>query len=712
MARRNNGTPRFWRVHKPKVYARTSSTWTTRARHRKQDPIFNLQGLATTPDDYHKPKGSSPYLSNIRIWGQQEEGQRAQVMSRKGARLVNALGESFLDRDPADANTYLGVWEGRAVEYELTHNDSLTGISLHIKNPENMVGALEVTVRHPDTKQELANAVLVTDKIPDNKFTNYRLHMIDAVSETKVLVRLRVIDSLAEGETDPKQLHILAQAEGEHLVADYDTPNTDESMEEVPYVWREAALVPLTGTMISDWEILKTPSEFRTAGKRHIAVPVRHDGTVEIFGINLTSEISYLITSLVSSKAETVRFAQAEGYLYYVDGVSPLRRINLTTMKAEDATPDASEIEIDGVDPESLTAKEGASLIHYLNNRLFLSGFQDDPNLVINSLIDSVKPRFQQYNDRFYSPDQSPQLSTDSPITALSDINDYLAVFRTDGKSLYDYGSAVSALEARQTTPEGAQLGCENQECVVKANNNLYFYNRQIGLIRFGGNVDRVLSSDIDNLFARIVNPQNVALTWDNTTKAIRIYCSFDKESNDRCLYYYAPLEGRLPWYMDTHTPVKVAIRATDQRAVYGFHSSAASIMEVDAQDTDFDSYIIMEYHTQYRIGDTEDPSGWAIIRRLHLHELVGNRHSTYLALDPDHQDRPVVWRRLIEPNNTDNNSPDAIFEATASPGISVISITMLLQCRMYQIRFKQFCYRDNGRTLGAEIEYDDRPAL
>lgn len=710
MARRSVGSPKFWQKY-PYVTARTSSTWTTRYYHRKIDPIFQLSGLATTPDDYHKPTGSSPYLSNIRVWGQQEEQQRAQVMSRKGARLIQHLGEHILDRDPKDADTYLGIWEGRAIEYALTHNDNLTGISLFVKNPDRIMGALEVTIRHPDTQAELANAVLVTDDIPDNEFKLYNLHMINTVAPTEVLVRLRVIDSVVEGET-PGQLQVLSLADGSHQVADYELPNRDSSLEEVPYDWRDSNLVPLTGTMTSSWQILNSPTEFRSGGNRHLAIPISHDGTVEIFGIDLSTEIDYLITSLVSSDAKAVRFAQAEGYLYYVDGVSPLRRINLTTMVAEDAIPNASDITVSGVDPTTLTAKEGASLIHFLNNRLFLSGFKDDPNLVITSLIDATKPRFDQYNDKFYSPDQSPELSTGSPITALSDISDYLVVLRGDGKSLYDYGAAASAVDSRQTTPYGADLGCESQECVTKANNSIYFYNRKNGLVRFSGSTDKILSSDISNLFASIKNPEGVSLVWDEPSLSVRIYCSMSGDTNDTCLYYYSPLEGRLPWYMDLNTPVKVAVSATDQRTIYGFHSLNGSVMEVDSQDTDYDSYIVMEYHTQYRLGATAEPSGYQIIRRLHLHELSGDRHSTYVAIDADHKDKPVVWRRFINPDTSDTPNPDAVFQETAQPGISVISVPMLFKCRLYQVRFKRYCYRNVGSVLGAEIEYDDQKPL
>lgn len=708
--------PRHWEKH-ASVYARTTDTWTTRYYNRKQDPIFNLLGLSTAPDDFHKPEGSSPYLTNIRHMGEREEEQRAQSMSRKGAELVVALGEDIFDRNPDEANTYLSLFEGRAIEWELTHSRKLTGISLHLQNFDKVVGALEITVRHPDTKQELANAVLITDDISENRFTNYRLRFIQDVPQTRVLIRARIIDSLTDEEREsgeqPKSLRILAIAGGEHQRADYRLPNVNDALEEEPYTWETVPLLPLAGTMVNDWEILKRPEEFRTAGVRHLAVPVRHDGIVEIWGVNLETKVPYVITSLVNSSAQSVRFAQAEGFLYYVDG-ERLKRINLTTMEAEVVVPKAEDITVPGVNPGQLTAKEGATLIHYFKNRIYLSGFKDDPNFVQVSLIDSVKPRFDQFNDGFYSPDQSPELSTDSPITAMADINDYVVIFRTDGLSAYDYGSGTSASDSRQVTPEGAQLGVENPECVTKANNNLYFYNKKVGLVRFAGSVNRTLGSDIENLISKIKNHDNVSVAWDDAAKAVRIYCSFDGEQNDRCIYYYSELEGRLPFYMDTNTPVSTAVQATDQDVLYGFHSGVANVMIIDSPNkyTDYDSYIVMEQHTQYRVPPTSDVSGTTYIRRLHLHELAGKRHSVYIALDVDHKDRPIVWRRFIDVPEEDAPNPDAVFQQTAEPGKVVISIPMYVACNMYQVRFKRYCYRDSGEILGVGIEYGDRKPI
>jgi hypothetical protein len=339
-----------------------------------------------------------------------------------------------------------------------------------------------------------------------------------------------------------------------------------------------------------------------------------------------------------------------------------------------------------------------------------LSGYKDDPTLVLMSLIDDIKPRFTQFNDRFYSPDQSPEASAGSPVTALASQSDYLIIFRIDGTSMYDRGGSTILEDASQVTPEGAGLGVLNQEAVCQGNNNIYFYNPIEGVQRFGGSVNRTVSGDIENLLSRIQNKDKVFMIYQN--QRVRMYFSFDGVVPDSCLYYYAELEGQLPWYMDVNTPISSAVASKDDKTIYAVHSQVPSTMEVDAAFTDFDSYIVLEYHTQYRIPPTSDPSGYTILKRLHLHEIVDTTHSVFIGLDIDHQDTPIVWRRFVEAISNEVPNPDAVFQHTAEPGTSVIDIMMYVRCRNYQVRLKRYCYKDQGEVLGVQMEYGNKEAI
>lgn len=725
MARYKRGSPRQFEKT-PGLYARTSDTYTTRYYQRKGDKLFNLLGLDTAHDDYHKREGSSPYLTNVRFMGEREGDQRAQVMSRKGAKHIDTIGESTIVPNEQSAQAYLELFEGKAIQWELNHNRRLSGINLHLFNVDQVSGFVKVTVRNIDTQAELSNAVIDLSKVNTRRYDNYRVRFMNTVRDSRVLLRLEILDDVLETEDrtesrERRSIRILTEYSGTHDSAEYSLPNVDSSLREVKFEFNTAPTRPVTGTTLNDWQPMVRSEDVMIGGQLHVIFPVRHDGIVELFKTNLVTGQTSSVTTLVDPRSKAVRFDQAEGFLYYVDEYSPLRRISLTTLVVELVIPKREELQqttiVGNNETEKaasaaklikqLTAKEGASLIMFMQNRLYLSGFKDDPNLVIYSLIDDVKPRFEQYNDRLYSPDQSPELSAGSPITALSQTSNVLVIFRIDAISLYTPGLGIE-LNATQATPEGAALGVLNQEAVCSGKNNVYFYNPIEGLMRFAGSLNRVVSADIENMFKRIAHPENIFMLYQN--KRVRMYFSFTETTNDSCFYYYTELEGSLPWYLDVNTPVSSAIASKRSEGIIAIHSQVPSIMDVDSQFTDFDSYIVMEYHTQYET--PADIDGWLFVRRVHVHELANSTHSMYIALDIDHTDKPITYRRVIERTVQPEYNPDAVFQNTAEDGVQIVSLHMYVRCRSFQVRIKRYCYKDTAEFLGVSVEYGDKAAL
>lgn len=675
---------------------------------------MTLRGLSTSPDNFSKPEGSSPYLRNARYMGEREENQRAQAMSRGGATFRSTIGEDVVQRDESTGQTYLTIYEGRAFEYSLLHNKRLTGIFLHLFNLDEATGYLKISVRNAETKAEITNAVIDTAKISTTQYSEHYVRFIRSVLETRVLIRIEVLDdvdtSIMLSKPTKRGIRILSRVDNDHEYADYELPNTNSFLKEVEYDFKPGRGAPLTGLTINDWEPMLRSEEFKSGGKRYIIFPVRRDGIVELYREEQEGKGISFVTSLVSNKCNKVRFAQAEGYLYYVDdsGESPFRRINLTTMVAEDVVPKQAEITTPGVTPASLTAKKGATLIHYLDNRIYLSGFKDDPNLVIVSMIDEVKPRFEQFNDRFYSPDQSPELSATNPITALWSMSNYLIVWRLADLSLHTAGNGFEVGDTTQVTPEGAALGVLNQEAVCGGKNNVYFYNPIEGMCRFAGSLNRNVSVDIDNLLRRIKHPESIFMLYQN--KRVHMFFSFDEVKPDSRFYYYTELEGKLPWYLDKNTPVSSAVAAKDSAAIYAVHSEVATTMTLDDGPTDFDSYIELEYNTQYRT--PANVNGWLYVRRIHVHEIANSTHNVYIGLDLDNQDNPSTWRKYVSAEVDKVLNPDAIFPHSAEPGNKVISISCYAKCRSYQVRVKRFCYKDVGEIMAISVEYDDKEAI
>jgi len=717
MARRRTSSPKFWEKYK-NVYAKTADTWTTRYYTRKSDPQFNLLGLDTASDDFHKKDGSSPYLSNVRYMGEREPNQRAQVMSRKGAEFMSTLGEDVFERPSSLGKSYIEVYEGKAIEWELLHNKLLTGISIYLQNLDGTNGYVKITIRDYASRNELANAIIDCSTI--SKLNEYSLHtirFINTVRSTRVRVRAEIVDDLTEDELESprnqrRAIRIRSNDDDNHEYSLYEIPNNDEALKEIPYSWTLSPNVPLTGVMVNDWRPMPRNHPFTAQKKRWMAFPVATSGAVVLYKTDLETGDTTELSTMVDSRAQAVRFVQAEGYLYYVDGYSPLRRVNLTTWAVQDVVPLVSEITLPNVTPASLTAKAGASLIWFLNNRIYLSGFADDPNLVSQSLIDDVKPRFEQYDasGKFYSPDQSPEASAASPITALCDINNYLVIFRVDGISMYDRGGSTILEDTTQVTPEGSKLGVLNQEAVTQSKGNIYFFNPIEGVCRFGGTTYKVISDDVSNLIDRIPNKEKVFMFYFNGR--LRLYCSFTEGDNDRCLYYYQQLEGRLPWYQDTKTPVSSAFGDDKTGKIYGIHSETTTTMRIDEAFKDFDSYIEMEYHTNYRVPPTSVPEGDTIIRRLYVHEIADSSHSIFIGLDIDHRDDPTVWRKFASAIDRPTDNPDAVFQHTAEDGVKPHAIHCLIRATMYQVRLKRYCYKDSAEILGISTQYGDRAPI
>lgn len=88
-----------------------------------------------------------------------------------------------------------------------------------------------------------------------------------------------------------------------------------------------------------------------------------------------------------------------------------------------------------------------ASLIMFNNNRLYLAGFRNDPNLVQMSAIDADGPNYTQFPYRFYAPNRSPYDTSLNPITALTEVaNDQIMISLKNGFTLYQtYGTSKSS---------------------------------------------------------------------------------------------------------------------------------------------------------------------------------------------------------------------------------------------------------------------------
>jgi hypothetical protein len=137
----------------------------------------------------------------------------------------------------------------------------------------------------------------------------------------------------------------------------------------------------------------------------------------------------------------------------------------------------------------------GASLIMFHNNRLYLAGFRNDPNLVQVSAIDAEGPNFTQFPYRFYAPNRSPYDTSLNPITALTEVaNDQIMISLKNGFTIYQTysGTKSTGLEDYMPSQVGVftdSAGVQSQGDITNYKGIVYSFDEKEGLRRFTGSL-------------------------------------------------------------------------------------------------------------------------------------------------------------------------------------------------------------------------------
>lgn len=707
-----------WQRLYPDVYTRTTKTWQTRTGRRNYEfsTFSNLLGLNTAFDDIHKSDGDSPYLRNVRYMGEKQDIQRAQVTSRNGAKL---LGIKSYNTIPAPkAEYFIDMWEGRALEFDLPKkNTLLIGGSIELKNIESAKGRLRIFLR-PSGEREICDANIPLEEINNTKYDKRVFRFINPINlKNGATLRLEIEGDMAPddcGDLDnPHKIRIRASGSGTHRQADFTRPNTEECMRETAYEWtEEPSIICFEQHTCDEVPMLKGTQVCTDEGK-FLVFPIKNSDGITLWRFNVeTQEYSQIDTTdaPVDSRATAVRFAQGLGKLYFVDGYSALQRIDLSTWKSEIAIADPNNIDVEGVTPEDLQAQKGASLIIRIRQRIFLSGFAEDPNFVQYSILNSLTGdpdnpsenagvQYDQFSDIswFYSPDKSPKDSVCGPITALEQFEDNLIIFRRDGSSVYQIGSEFSA--PAQADTFAYNIGVERQEDVCNMNGNLYLYNKSEGFRRFSGAEATFQSAKIDNELRKI--PTDSPRFMIGHANKVRMYCDLaNRGYADHAFLFMTILAQSSPWYCDDNVPVCWAVGDQTSDTIYAMHANYPAIYIVDSPDTyaDFDSSVDMEYHTPYK--SPGSMNGWTLLRRTILRIVASGTNAWYIGLDFDHRDRPAVWRKYVQYQEDEDIPTEAIFDANEQVGTKVINLMVRAKVRDYQVRIKVSTFNDPAMLM------------
>lgn len=817
MARRvSYPNKKFWQ--RPEgAYARSDS-WSTRYYHRKTGGtiIATMSGLNVTDSDYTKKLGESPYLVNSRLNGTKETRARAQSMSRPGQRFLGMPVDSEVkhERPKSDGLNWYPVKEFQSIKYYIEDPARITSLGFYLRRvkttPSNAY--FLAIIRKPDTGIELCRAFYpVRDLTENEELLWFRLIR---TLKGKMIIELTLIDDLnSSGASIDSGVEVLFTGENNHEFADHGVPNLDKALREKPYVYEPGVGQPLTSYKTTTWETFPVWIQngyFTAEKKRWVPVGViDNNGNKRIFKYpyletisdgsahqRVTSDVVEMIPAAkINQNATQVRMTQAGDGLYFVDGYSALQRVRLKTWVVENAVPTSTDLfgfvantyyyknsvifqsgqvwrakadfqagasfntgDWTSSSLGQYAAWPAASLIYFLNNRIFLAGFyretvgnppegpQSDPTLVIMSSIDSVAPKYDFFNktiEFFHTPDKANAAVATSPITAFADLNDNLIVYRADALGFISVPSGIEFGQFSQSTPEGAGYGVLRQEHVTQGRNNVYFFNPTEGVMRLGGSISTVVSKPVDALLQRIVNPEKVYVQLHKD--AFRLYYHESGETNDSCLYNYASYAiHKSYWYRDSNTPIAYMNSDNGYDVEIGVGSEYPCVVEAEVFNdpktifyyppseidpeteepypvepveltvyggSDFGCSIVYEYHTNYL--STPSKVNSIIVRRLHVSSMQDFNASIFIGLDVDHKDNPIVFRRFIQYNAPDTTDATDIFEDTEDRGPAFVSARILTDdVRLAQLRVKQFCYESQAAILQIGLEYGESSNL
>ena len=370
----------------------------------------------------------------------------------------------------------------------------------------------------------------------------------------------------------------------------------------------------------------------------------------------------------------------------------------------------------------------GAKLIMFHNNRLFLSGFRNDPNLVQVSAIEAEGPNFTQFPYRFYTPNRSPYDTSLNPITSLTEYaSDQIMISMKNGFSIYStYSSSKSGgLEdymPSQVSTFMDSAGVASQGDIVNYKGVIYSYDEKEGLRRFTGALwqDVPAAQPVSSHYDRVdmTKPRKM---WGFSNKLYYNY--YDKvDGKAKCLIWDQQMNYQsYPMFMDQDIPF-CDIRSDESEVLIGLHADYPAIIQHYAEDTwrRLDSPIVFERWTKFLSlpGNAAD----IIVNRVHVKVLANATRWWWIGITGDRQvfnqerGRDIVYRQPLWRNKIITEPPETAFPVQDVYGEDATYRLSIMDLRLeresVQVKVKAKTMRNQASLLSVLIEVQPRQYL
>lgn len=774
-------------------------------------------GLDTTSDDINSSPYSSPFYINGRYNSDNLTTQRANSASVQGTKrllipeeYIERLGEYTVDY----METSIKMWQGKQLRFKRGYRDNTIGNTLIIKNTCGCTGILSIFFSATQDGEPLYETAIDLCEVSTDKFEVREVYSMipfsrDANPRKEMYVRMEIWDEVGNRESaNPfntgRYIEIGADGFGTHESAIYELGDKNMPVEET-IEWTKHPSQPVMGLIATEWHSIPVNSSnddklgavVSYKGREYYIFAIQNDTTTQVLVYDRATNSIVPSTIKVDGRAKEINLVQANRWVYYVDGYSPLQKfkINKWVSKSlgigdEDlptATVNATiwqssplggvsgtfyfdykesanswqyanqnvslatyGITLSGTpnDKSQIMVKAtvtgsggnmktkidvstymdtmpviGASLIIYHNNRIYLSGFRYDPNLMQASTITGDGADFDSYPWRWYVPDAHPDDTSNNPITAIVEYNanEFMVMLDHGWKRLESNVNLEDGTPTAISAPTDMG-GAMSSGDVVNYQGVVYSFNPETGLRRFNKAAwnDVPGSEWVNSHFERVDMSKRRKL-WGYANKLYLNYT--DKlDGKAKCLVWDQLMNyQQYPWFQDYDLPF-CDVRVGHDFDLVGIHPDMPCIMQLYAEDTwrRLDTPIVFERHTKYLSipGNMND----MVLRRVHAKVLSNSNRWWWMGISADKQflrqtrGRDVTYRipcwdtlEIIEPPTTAFPFEDE-YEENATLRLSVMNIK--IQGSSVQVKMKCKTFRQQSNLISVALEVTPKQYL
>ena len=362
-----------------------------------------------------------------------------------------------------------------------------------------------------------------------------------------------------------------------------------------------------------------------------------------------------------------------------------------------------------------------ASIICKHNNRIYLGGFRNDPNLIQVSQIVAEGPDYDSYPYRFYVPDNSPYATSTNTVSAIVEYqNEVLMIISKNSYTLYSTSGTGTTLEDAMPSQISSFIdgaGAQSEGDVTNYQGVIYSFDPDEGIRRFTGAVWNQIPSSVKSLTDR-VDMRKPRKLWGYADK---LYFNYTDAVDGiaKCLVWDKGMNyQQFPWFQDSDIPF-CDVRHDDDFDIIGIHPDYPVIMKLYAQDwwRRLDSPITFERHTKYL--SLPGNASNMIVNRVHNKVIANANRWWWFSLSADKNElvqtrgddawyRVPCWDTLTKEKPAEDPFP--YLDKYEEKSISLLSINNI-RIRAISIQEKVKCrtFRDQANLVSVLFEARQR---